>query len=242
VTPSRSLSLGRAVTSALLLAAPAAPAGAVAARQHGTTATASLPASGVPSASLPTRKQVRRALLTRADLPAGYQVDRSTSTDAPSTSTSSDPACSSKLAEMESATGAKASRSAGVAFQADAVGPFVSHAIGVWRTKAPAAAGMSAMRSLLRACDRWTETEKDGSQLTFRLARQPFPKLGTERVALRLTVTARGTISMSVRADVVAVRVRNAVSLLTVTRLPGTGTVTLAPLVRVSTARLKNLV
>jgi hypothetical protein len=200
------------------------------------------PAAPAIADTLPTRGAVRDALLARADLPAGYVKDRP-STGGSGTSSSSDPACSHRLEELNTNTGRrKAPRSATSAFRDDrTVGPFVEHSVGVWPRRHPAVSGMKALRSLLRACDRWTETDTDGTRASVRLARLRMPQLGDERVAMRVTFTVRDVITVTARVDLVAVRVKNAVSLLSVTRLPSAANVDLEELAVLTTTRLRGL-
>jgi len=71
-----------------------------------------------------------------------------------------------------------APRTAKTAFRLDKVtGPSVESALSAWRTKAPAVEGIATIRSLLRACDRWTETDDDGTTAAVRLTRLSTTRL-----------------------------------------------------------------
>jgi len=211
--------------------------------------TTTLTASPVAVASqrtalaLPTLAEVRGARIALADLPAAYQRHRSRDSDDSNASSSTDPECSRRLAELESLDEqAPAAREAEAKFRNDPIaGPFVISSVAVWRSKAPAVQGMAAVRGLLRACDRWTETYPDGTMAIVRLARLSLPKLGSDRLGLRATVTVRQDgFAISARADMALVRIGRAATMLSVGSF-GRPDVSLVELSRISTKRLRSI-
>lgn len=202
------------------------------------------PASATTRATaieLPSLGELRGARLTLADLPGSYVRDRSRDSGSSSVSSSNDPACSRRLAELnDNDNGGAAPRKAESKFRAEkTVGPFVESSVSAWRTKAPAVEGFRNLRALLRVCDRWTETSPDGSVSTVWLTRLPLPRLGSERLAFRVRITVReGALAITARADFAAVRVRNTVTLVSVVSFGPAGAVRLADLARLSTDRL----
>jgi len=209
--------------------------------------TTTLTASPVAVASqrtalaLPTLAEVRGARITLADLPTSYQRDRSPDSDDSSASTSTDPECSRMLAELESLDEqAPAAREAEARFRNDPIaGPFVVSSVAVWRSKAPAVQGMAAVRALLRACDRWTETFDDGTRAVVRLARLSVPKLGSDRLGVRATarISVDG-VAISARADMALVRIGRAATMLSVGSF-GRPDVNIVELSRIGTKRLR---
>ena len=198
-----------------------------------------------PAATLPTLTELRGARVKLADLPGSYQRDYSPDEASTSTSSSDDPECSRKLAELEGNDGdATAPREVGAGFRLDrTTGPFVDSTLAAWRTKGPAADGLAQIRSLLRSCDRWTETDTDGTQATVRIARLAMPTIGSDRVAFRARVTVRqGAIAITARADMAVVRVRNAVTLVSVVSFGEPEGVSLVGLSRLTTTRLHKIV
>jgi len=195
-----------------------------------------------PSATLPTLTELRSARIKLSDLPGSYRRDYSPDDESSSTSSSDDPECSRKLADLNSDDNdSTAPRKAQSKFRLDrTTGPFVSSALGAWRTKAPAVDGLQAFRSLLRSCDRWTETDTDGTRATVRLSRLPMPALGSDRIAFRARITVRqGALALSAHADLAVVRVRNAVTLISVASFGAADGVDLVDLARLSTSRLR---
>lgn len=191
--------------------------------------------------ALPTLAEVRGARITLADLPTSYQRDRSPDSDDSSASTSTDPECSRMLAELESLDEqAPAAREAEARFRNDPIaGPFVVSSVAVWRSKAPAVQGMAAVRALLRACDRWTETFDDGTRAVVRLARLSVPKLGSDRLGVRATarISVDG-VAISARADMALVRIGRAATMLSVGSF-GRPDVNIVELSRIGTKRLR---
>jgi hypothetical protein len=197
------------------------------------------------AATLPTDAELRSARVKLADLPGPYQRDYSPDEDSTSTSASNDPECSRKLAALDSDDGdASAPRAAGAKFRLDrTTGPFVESSLAAWRTKGPAVDGMAEIRSLLRSCDQWTETDTDGTKATVRLSRLAMPSIGSDRVALRARITVRqGALAVTARADMAVVRVRNAVTLVSVVSFGKPEGVSLVGLSRLSTTRLRAVV
>ena len=155
--------------------------------------------------------------------------------------TSSDPACSKKLDELNyDDSGGTATRKAKADYRLDkTVGPFVGTAVAAWRTKAAAVEGIASIRSLLRACDRWTESDTDGTRATVRLTRLPMPALGAERIAFRAKITVRqGLLATTARADCAVVRVRGAVTAVNVISFGAADDIDIVDLTRLSTRRL----
>lgn len=213
------------------------------------TLTLSVPAAAAPTnavgssaaAKLPTVSQLRGARLAPADLPDGYRRDRSRDNTS-STSHSSDPKCSRMLADLEASDGPDAPRSVHSKFHADRdLGPFVGNSIGVWRTGRVPAASLAALRALLRTCPRWTETDTDGTSTTVRLRPLPLPRLGTDRVGLRMRITVHGVIDVYARADLAAVRLGNALTVVSVVSIFAPPDVSLTQLTRTSVTRLKHI-
>jgi hypothetical protein len=137
-----------------------------------------------------------------------------------------------------------APRETSVAFRLDRTfGPFVGSSVGAWRTKAPAVQGIAEIRSLLRACDGWTETEADGTKAVIRLSRLPMPALGNERIAFRAKITVhQDSVVLTVRLDFSAVRVRTAATSVSLVSFGTVDGVNLIDLTRLSTNRLKAVV
>lgn len=160
---------------------------------------------------------MRAARIKLSDLPSDYRRDLSEDSSSSSTSSSTDPECTEKLEELNSSDPTTAPRTAKRAFRLDTVtGPFVESSRSAWRTKAPAVEGIATIRSLLRACNRWTETDDDGTTAAVRLTRLPMPALGNERLAFRAKFTVRqGAFIIVAHADFAVVRVNNAVTFVT---------------------------
>jgi hypothetical protein len=197
------------------------------------------------SATLPSLAELRSARIRLADLPGSYQRDYSPDEDSTSTSTSNDPECSRKLAALETDDeDGTAPRQTEAKFRLDRLtGPFVESSLAAWRTKGPAVDGMSQIRSLLRSCDQWTETDPDGTSGTVRLSRLAMPSIGSDRIALRARITVRqGALAVTVRADMAVVRVRNAVTLVSIASFGAPEGVNLVELARRSTTRLRAVV
>lgn len=193
------------------------------------------------SAALPTLTELRGARIKLSDLPGSYRRDYSPDDDSSSASSSNDPECSRKLAGLNGHdSDATAPRKAESKFRLDrTTGPSVSSSLRAWRSKGPAVDGLRRIRSLLRSCDRWTETDSDGTKATVRLAPLPMPALGSDRVAFRAKVTVRqGLYAITARADFAVVRVRNAVTLVAVLSF-GASDVSLVHLTALSTNRLR---
>jgi hypothetical protein len=73
-----------------------------------------------------------------------------------------------------------------------------------------------------------------------RLSRLPMPALGSDRIAFRARITVRqGALALSVHADLAVVRVRNAVTLISVASFGAADGVDLVDLARLSTSRLR---
>jgi hypothetical protein len=205
------------------------------------TIVSSTPAAFATSAALPTLTELRSARIKLSDLPGSYQRDYSPDDDSSSTSSSNDPVCSRKLDKLNSQDpDATAPRKAASKFRLDmTTGPFVSNSLGAWRSRGPAVAGLRQIRSLLRSCHRWTETDTDGTKATVRLSPLRLPALGSDRVGYRAKVTVRqGLYAVTVRADLAVVRVRNAVTIVAVLSF-GASDVSLVDLAALSTDRLR---
>jgi hypothetical protein len=195
-----------------------------------------------PSASLPTLTELRAARIKLSDLPGSYRRDYSRDTDTPSTSSSSDPRCSAMLEALNGDDGdSTAPRKAEVKFSLDrTVGPFVENSLAAFRSKAPAVAGMTQIRSLLRACDRWTETDTDGTKATVRLTRLAMPALGSDRLAFRARISVQqGAYTITARLDLAVVRVRAVVTMVSVLSFGSPEGADLIDLTRRSTRRLQ---
>jgi hypothetical protein len=230
-------SLGRALTSLGVIVLAAGTVVAVVPAASATTKD--------PSAALPTLTELRTARLKLSDLPSDYRRAYSGDGSSSSTSTSSDPACSKKLDELDNDdSGGTAPREAKADYRLDkTVGPFVGTAVAAWRTRAPAIEGIASIRSLLRACDRWTETDTDGTTATVRLTRLPMPALGAERIAFRAKITLhQGLLAITARADFAVVRVRSAVTAVNVISFGAADGIDLVGLTRLSTSRLTAVV
>ena len=199
---------------------------------------------GDGTGALPTLTELRSARIKLSDLPGDYRRDLSEDSDSSSTSTSTDPGCTAKLEELNSSNPDTAPRTVKKAFRLDKVtGPFVESSLRAWRTKAPAVKGIATIRSLLRACDRWTETDVDGTTAAVRLTRLPMPALGDERVAFRARFTVeQGEFVIVAHADFAVVRVQNAVTFVTVLGFGPSRGVDLVDLTRLSTNRLEAVV
>jgi hypothetical protein len=174
------------------------------------------------AATLPSLTKMRSALLRDGDLPSTF--DRYRSDDTSTTASSTDPECTGMVSDGHLYDPLRAApRHVARQFEANSsTGPFVASAVGFWRGRLGADAYLQYLRKALRTCDSWTETDSDGIKFRIRLSRLDFPQLGVDRVALRLTIVGRGDINVIGHADVVFVRIRNAVTIVGESRI-GTG-------------------
>jgi hypothetical protein len=76
-----------------------------------------------------------------------------------------------------------------------------------YATAANATASIKEAREQIRSCPTWTETQDDGTEVTFTAKEQPFPNIADETVAFRIEVVFKGE-GFEVHGDGLAVGAR----------------------------------
>lgn len=187
------------------------------------------------SAAPVTTARLKSALLTAADLPAGYTREPSTSPGPENTSKSDNPACAKAFEGFEK-DGEQAPE-ASAEFTAGDTGPFLLQSV-TWLDGDAAKQGVAAFRTALAKCDAWTETGTDGAKTMFTLAPMPFARLGDDTHAMRMTIRTPGP---ALAANFLIVRVGHSLCMLVHTAFPSVAAVETEALARKATAKLARL-
>jgi hypothetical protein len=163
------------------------------------TAVNTAPTPGTTAAVLPTRRaafntaELNGALLRVSDLPSGF-------TSAPPTpSTSSDTqVCN----QPDPTVTLKPSAQAEADFKKSELGPFVFELMIAWSEPSTAKSFLDRVRAAAGSCTSYQTTD-NGETDTSTVSPLPFPKLGDDTVAVRLSVSGA---SLPADVDVAAIR------------------------------------
>ncbi len=135
-----------------------------------------------------TEKQVKRALLTVDDLPAGWSADAApTDTSSDSDSTITPPQCGELFDSLANTQQPVAKATAD--FTAGGIGPLLSHTVSAFESEV--AERLERITKVLAECPAFTS--RDGKKATtFEAAALSFPNLGDRTLALRLNGATQG--------------------------------------------------
>ncbi|HEV2892106.1 MAG TPA: hypothetical protein VGX28_17160 [Frankiaceae bacterium] len=201
-------------TAALALLLLAACGGDATPERAGTVTTS---APATPGAPVATAARLRSALLAVKDLPTGWSLVRDDDEDVDSFARGCGPLAALDEAFAGGADGAEARFG-----QQDELGPFVTESLASLPSAADVTARIAALRTALSRCPSF-RYEDAGIAREVRVSAVPFPRLGDETLASRVTTEFEiWRLSMTV----LVVRIRNHTLLLvgsTVTALNGRG-------------------
>jgi len=191
-------------------------------------------ASASRSAPAPTEAQLKSALLTVADLPAGYKVDPSASTADDDGATSDNPACTDTFKGFEKATLDKDAPHVEAGFTGGENGPFLIQSL-VGLDGDEASEEFALFRDSLRKCTTWTETDRDGTKTTNTLAPMAFAKFGDDTESMKLTLNK---LTLTVTANFIVVRVGGTLCVLMHLGVPAVAAADTEALVRKATEKI----
>lgn len=154
--------------------------------------------SGETSKGEPTQAQAQAALLATADFPSGWQGGPSTG-DGGDDDSGDDEVCD----EIDTTDEVEPSAEADAKFAAAKTGPFVLHAVALYRDEDEARKVVNLLAEAFEKCKEFTETEEEIGELQGTFTKISPQDLGDE--ALGATITAEGT-RLSVAGDLVVVR------------------------------------
>jgi hypothetical protein len=185
------ISTPASASAATATARPATSAGA------GGTALQPSTATPVPDPSIEAR--LHAALLTLADMPPGW-----TTTDpSPGSGAASADFCGVPSVESQELGKVEAD------FQGGQLGPFFTEELAQIKPGV-AKSQLDALAQALPGCQPQTETQDDGSALTYRVSPLAFPTLGEQTVAVRLKVD--GSL-LPIEGDAVFIRRANSIAI-----------------------------
>lgn len=160
------------------------------------------PAGGTGDQKILAEAQLRSALLTVADLPSGYRVDPSPSTDDGSTAGDS-PECSKKFAVISSGTTSGSTADARVYFKGRQVATVLQEKLMSYKDAKSLSDQFNNIADLTSQCPRFSLVDKQGVTSDYTISALPFPKLGDETRALAISVE---TPQFRGAADVAVIR------------------------------------
>lgn len=148
--------------------------------------------SRAPQPAQRTEAELRAALLTVTDLPAGFTVD-----------TSPESASTTSGCEQLDALKRQGGSELEARFTKGSYGPFVSETLKQGPSEAATHDALVKMSGALSQCRTFSTKADDGSTVTMKLGPLSFPKLGDETFALRMTADSQG---LTLAGDMVVIR------------------------------------
>ncbi|GAA3934413.1 hypothetical protein Aau02nite_25120 [Amorphoplanes auranticolor] len=176
-----------------------------------TDASASAPSSGPASMKPPGKSAVTAALLTPAELGAGYSTNPALAGNNPANGMNT------SLLDCAEASSDASAVSAHQVYQGGAVGPFVVETITVTQT-AQAAALMDRLRTVKKNCHQFDGEMAGGIKMQVTIDDLTVAKVGDDTVAYRLTATVPGA-GAALYAHLVTARAGNLVVLLSLMQM-----------------------
>ena len=178
------------------------------------TPTAEPSAAPVVEVKSLTQDQINAALLTQADMPAGWTQD--TSTDAPAEEDSAAPAedetyappeCKAIVEDLSSGESEKTPVAEGKVSFGTAEFQFLAENIQTWESDLNQAA-LESLTAALSACPSYTTTAADGTVSQYTISALDMPNYGDRTLAVRLAIVGDagmlGTLSFTLDVVVVA--------------------------------------
>lgn len=169
------------------------------------TAAASNPSAQSPTPTpetVPTSDKLTKALLDVKDLPSGWSVTTSDSSNSEQTQL-----CDTQPVDNLVPPTGKAE----VMFQQSDFGPFLVQVLLSYKGN-DAQKAMDAIAKGMKSCNEWVQTAKDGTTTTYKVSALSFPKIADETFAARAS-TSDVRLFGTMQIDFVFVRRANIVSL-----------------------------
>ena len=183
---------------------------------------------------VPSRNELRTALLDAAELPGRYVAAP------PETSIAAGVGTSMQGCGGSGRPSASAGDSVTAVFQGGPAGPFAAEMLLSAPRASDAAEAMNALRAAPAECGQFAGEGPQGSRISVRLGQLTFPAMGDETVAFRMTATLDGA-GFDLYAHVVTVRLGAVLMMMTMLQIGPPDTAATEEAVRAATEKARRV-